>query len=270
MNKWLTFILLLFCSSSIASTPLFTEVNRVVHVADEGNYLFTDTGIWLEKNNTIYSTQPGIKLTASVSDYQHLFPQPNYLSDQAGLASWVGVGFVVMLCLFLVAYLYYHWSLIQRRKAYFAKIKTQQQTLSIAFLATGDEVVDCQIGKQQFQRINKNSEFEYPQQLHFQDSDYLQKLHPEDKSLFINTFETILKQRKNDYEISYRIQSVNKAWLWITERGRVIERADNGQALRLVSCLRNITPIKKQEDHLVRVVKQLEHRLTIAEAELMK
>ena len=64
------------------------------------------------------------------------------------------------------------------------------------------------------------------------------RIHPEDLRTYLDVLEAQLAGQAMPYDVEYRLRNREDAWVWIRERGRVIERDSNGRALRAVGlCL---------------------------------
>lgn len=267
----LLFSLLLFiftCSSFAHEQRKFDSVERLIYAKDNQIYLVTNNGTW-QVHKDILERIDGIEPeTTTVSAHKDILSayslKPNIWQNLTGL------GYVILLLLFAVLYLYYQSALNRRRRAFYERIKVQQQVLSIAFLATGDEVLDCDLKSRQVTRINQNAQLNLGEEVYFQSEKFISQLHPEDSSVFISHFESLLSGGKNNYEITYRIADEEDNWIWIVERGCVIERDSTGIATRLVASMRDISEIKHDQEQLIRLVNELELRLKRAEAATMR
>lgn len=148
-------------------------------------------------------------------------------------------------------------------------MKVQQHILSIAFLATGDEVLECNIVDNSVNRINKNATVGLSDEIYFQSETFISSLHPDDKSIFLGHFKSLIHGGNNNYEIEYRIADGAGGWIWLVERGCVIERDEKGRAKRLVSSMRDISSIKQEHENLIRLISELKRRLKASEAALV-
>ena len=64
------------------------------------------------------------------------------------------------------------------------------------------------------------------------------RIHPEDLPVYREALTRHLDGRTPPYDVEYRLRNRDDAWVWIQERGRVIERDSTGRALRAVGlCL---------------------------------
>ena len=76
------------------------------------------------------------------------------------------------------------------------------------------------------------------------------RVHPEDKEVYFNTFNSHLKGEVDTYENEYRIQCKDGSYKWILDKGKVIERDSNNKPLQIIGKHADITKIKKYENQL--------------------
>jgi len=79
---------------------------------------------------------------------------------------------------------------------------------------------------------------------------WVQLVHPDDLKNTQLTIERQLKDRKDSYEVEFRLRTKSGRWLWILGRGRVYERDDKGNPLLLVGSHVNIDKRKRAEKNL--------------------
>jgi PAS domain S-box-containing protein len=73
------------------------------------------------------------------------------------------------------------------------------------------------------------------------DSESLRKLvHPEDAEVALKAFEHHMQDRLPSYEAEFRLRHKLGHWVWVLDRGRVIERNAEGRALRMAGTLIDI------------------------------
>lgn len=72
-------------------------------------------------------------------------------------------------------------------------------------------------------------------------------IHPEDLPAARARFSAHLDGREEYYDAEYRIRTRSGHWRWLFERGRVVERAPDGVALRLVGTCMDIDERKRAE-----------------------
>ncbi|MCX2896609.1 EAL domain-containing protein [Pseudomonas mandelii] len=73
------------------------------------------------------------------------------------------------------------------------------------------------------------------------------RLHPDDLPALKRALVEHLKGRSDDYQIEYRVRHGDGHWVWIEDRGRAVERGENGRVVRMVGTRRNISVSKHLE-----------------------
>jgi len=74
------------------------------------------------------------------------------------------------------------------------------------------------------------------------------RLHPQDLPPLKRALVEHLKGRTEDYQIEYRVRHGDGHWVWIEDRGRVVERSDSGRVVRMVGTRRDISASKDLEE----------------------
>jgi diguanylate cyclase (GGDEF)-like protein/PAS domain S-box-containing protein len=74
------------------------------------------------------------------------------------------------------------------------------------------------------------------------------RLHPQDLLPLKRALVEHLKGRTEDYLIEYRVRHGDGHWVWIEDRGRAVERAQNGRVIRMVGTRRDISTNKELEE----------------------
>ncbi|MFZ6047862.1 EAL domain-containing protein [Pseudomonas sp. CR3202] len=79
-------------------------------------------------------------------------------------------------------------------------------------------------------------------------SDLKPRLHPDDLPLLRRALVEHLKGRTDGYSIDYRVRHTDGHWVWVEDRGRVVERDDSGKVLRMLGTRRDITARKGRDE----------------------
>lgn len=66
------------------------------------------------------------------------------------------------------------------------------------------------------------------------------RIHPEDLPGYREALDGHLDGHAPPYDVEYRLRNRKNAWVWIEERGRVLERDSSGRALRMVGLCLNV------------------------------
>lgn len=89
-------------------------------------------------------------------------------------------------------------------------------------------------------------------------------LHPDDREEAARRFRAHVAGSEEYYDAEYRIRDRSGRWRWLFERGRIVERASDGRALRMVGVCMDIDARKNAELDLVMSRKRLEVALESA------
>lgn len=74
------------------------------------------------------------------------------------------------------------------------------------------------------------------------------RLHPDDVPLLRRALVEHLKGRSDDYSVEYRVRHTDGRWRWVEDRGRAVERDEQGRVLRMLGTRRDITERKRQDE----------------------
>ena len=75
-------------------------------------------------------------------------------------------------------------------------------------------------------------------------------LHPDDRTRVLAQQQDHLEGRTESFEASYRLRHRNGHWVWVLDRGRVVQRDASGRPLRMVGTHLDITGRVQAEDEL--------------------
>lgn len=89
-------------------------------------------------------------------------------------------------------------------------------------------------------------------------SEWRERVHPDDLARMESDLEEFLGGASDFTEDEYRVRSSSGEWTWVRSYNRVVERDDDGNALRVVGILQDITERKQQQQQLQRLKERLE------------
>ncbi len=73
-------------------------------------------------------------------------------------------------------------------------------------------------------------------------------VHPQDRAASLGPLTEVLEGRSPVFEEEYRLRARDDSWVWVHAKGRVMERAGDGQPLRFIMTCTNITARKTAEE----------------------
>lgn len=120
-----------------------------------------------------------------------------------------------------------------------------------ALEGSNEAVWDWQLDTQTFfHSENLNQMFGYPTDKRFTRKDWLNHIHPEDRERALSYFQQYLNGALETYQQEYRLRTKNGTYLWILDRGKVVQLNEQGLPTRFIGTYSDITERKKQEQLL--------------------
>ncbi len=123
-----------------------------------------------------------------------------------------------------------------------------QLALAGADLALWDLDLDsgrCTVNRRWFEMIG-----EPPDGVPADGEAWYQRIHPEDRDAVRERALAHQAGTTPGYEARYRVRHANGEWIWVLDQGRVVERAADGRARRMVGTHMDITAARRAEDAL--------------------
>jgi diguanylate cyclase (GGDEF)-like protein/PAS domain S-box-containing protein len=87
-----------------------------------------------------------------------------------------------------------------------------------------------------------------PRESTFSSDEVMQWNHPDDQGVFKAAIGNAMKGVSEEFDCEYRVANVQGEWIWIHSRGKVTQRDDAGQALRMTGTSNNVTKRKRAEE----------------------
>lgn len=79
---------------------------------------------------------------------------------------------------------------------------------------------------------------------------YSSKIHPDCLPNLKSTFKLIKSGLSDYFQVEYKVIKSSGSYIWVLHRGKIVEKDENGNPLRLISTLTNITDRKRHEDEI--------------------
>lgn len=174
--------------------------------------------------------------------------------------SWWAYGLYVFVLTLLIVIMYYvRWKKLQVQAHLLKDKEASEQRLQLSLWGSGDEFWDWNIKKESITR--SNTFLVYPEkETHLKDTVH-NCVHPDDIPTVATEFDECLNQGKDKFELTYRSKVPDNSWLWVLNRGQVIERDRSGKASRITGTIKNIQSQKEAEAKLIALNQELEKRV---------
>jgi PAS domain S-box-containing protein len=157
--------------------------------------------------------------------------------------------------------------MITKRNTYLKEIKHNNHKMALILENTGAGFWDYDIAKGTLQctagwydMMGYSEEDLVP----FTDTKYINLIHPEDVGDAKYLLYEHIKDQSNIYNIQFRIKQKSGNWIWVQDKGSVVERNEEHIALRAIGTITNITEQKIQEIEQEKSFKATQIKLKIS------
>jgi len=156
---------------------------------------------------------------------------------------------LLLLALALALIMVFVWRRRQKQEqALLGEIREREQRLNLALWGSGDEFWDWNIPENSLYRLGAN-------QLLGQGSDEAmstdqwrnQSIHPDDLPRVQKLLQEHIVGQTDVYESEHRIRNARGEWIWVRSRGKIVERDNAGNPLRMAGTARDVTLIRRAE-----------------------
>ncbi|TAP41326.1 EAL domain-containing protein [Alteromonas sp. KUL49] len=138
----------------------------------------------------------------------------------------------------------------QIRKANQLAIRESEERLKLTLWSSGDELWDWDVYRGQVYRANTWGTLDFPQDDIRTTGAYDANIHPNDLPRVQKALKAHLEGKNEFYELAYRAKTFKNQWIWVLDRGKVVERDHNQQPVRMTGTLKNIHHLKEAEEQL--------------------
>ncbi|QFU23921.1 PAS domain-containing protein [Shewanella eurypsychrophilus] len=172
---------------------------------------------------------------------------------------WAYSIYLVSILLLLLLVFYSRWKKFQLQARLLQDKQESEQRLQLSLWGSGDEFWDWNIEKKCI--IRSNTFLMYPEVEKHLTETIKSCVHPDDQPLIKSKMDDCLKDNQDKFELTYRSKMLDNTWLWVLNRGQVIERDSSGLALRIAGTIKNIQCQKEAEAKLIALNQHLENRV---------
>ena len=214
-----------------AATDVGSSNNRATYTnLSPGNYIFEVQAYDIHQPSNSKTSQLNVKILP-----------PWWLSTS--------MLFVYTLMSFLI--LTYVLQQYRNKKRYHLQIKESEERLKLSLWGSGDEMWDWNITTGKIYRSNIWGSLEFPQDgTRNSSSKENTNIHQHDIARVKTALDDHFANKTEHFEATYRVKGNNSSWIWILDRGKIVERDEKNNATRMTGTLKDISQIKKAEERL--------------------
>ncbi|MGL1957526.1 MAG: EAL domain-containing protein [Colwellia sp.] len=148
---------------------------------------------------------------------------------------------------------------LRHRRLYHLQVKQSEERLKLSLWGSGDEMWDWNIKTGKIFRSNIWEILEFPQDGTRNVGAENTNVHQHDLPRVRQALTEHFEEKTEHFEVTYRVQDKNNQWLWILDRGKIVERDDDNKPLRMTGTLKDISQIKTAEERLKLFAKCIEN-----------
>jgi diguanylate cyclase (GGDEF)-like protein/PAS domain S-box-containing protein len=162
------------------------------------------------------------------------------------------------------------WLVKRREKQLLSAIDNRHNDLRMALRGTGEAMWTWHLDTQEITQVGFEPlvEGQFPSRINA--IEFIQVfIHPEDAPDFHEAIESHLHGTSPWFEVRYRLRHYRHGWIWVTTRGRVVERDGNGNPLRIAGASRDVTADRAFENEsriALEVLKQMSEAVAVVDA----
>ncbi|WP_170176721.1 EAL domain-containing protein [Litorilituus sediminis] len=172
----------------------------------------------------------------------------------------------ILVAILFVSFIFQH---INNRRLYHEQVKQNEERLKLSLWGSGDEMWDWNIttgkifrsniwGMLDFPQDGKRNEFEQIESIESnsatttneENDETVSNIHQQDLARVNASLDAHFAGETEHFESAYRVRDKAGKWIWILDRGKVVERDHENAPKRMTGTLKDITQIKETEERL--------------------
>lgn len=161
-----------------------------------------------------------------------------------------------LLTLLIVAYILQQ---MRHKRLYHLQIKLSEERLKLSLWGSGDEMWDWNIKKGKIYRSNIWGILEFPQDGKRNVGAEQTNIHQQDIPRVREALNQHFEDSSKHFEATYRVKDKDDKWIWVLDRGKIVERDEKDAPSRMTGTLKDISQIKRADERLKLFAKCIEN-----------
>ena len=172
---------------------------------------------------------------------------------------WLSNSAIVFYCIMGLLLIGYFIQQLRYKHQYNMQIQQSEERLKLSLWGSGDEMWDWNIDTGKIYRSNIWGILEFPQDGERNIGAEQTNLHPSDLSRVRECLKRHFDGETEHFEVTYRVKDKNENWIWVLDRGKIVERDENNEPTRMTGTLKDISLVKQAEERLKLFAKCVEN-----------
>ena len=130
----------------------------------------------------------------------------------------------------------------QRERLHTRELREREERLRVAIWGSGDEFWDYDLRCNEMVRIGADGLLGFEPEHRISADDWRRNaVHPDDRARVERILAEHVAGRRDSFESEHRVRTSAGDYVWVRSRGRIVERDDDGRALRVAGTARDVT-----------------------------
>jgi len=148
---------------------------------------------------------------------------------------------------------------MRHKRLYHLKIKLSEERLKLSLWGSGDEMWDWNIKSGKIFRSNIWGILEFPQDGKRNVGADQTNIHQHDIPRVREALNQHFEDSSQHFESTYRVKDKDNKWIWVLDRGKIVERDEKNNPSRMTGTLKDISQIKRADERLKLFAKCIEN-----------
>lgn len=170
--------------------------------------------------------------------------------------SKLAISLYALLSLFLICYFFFQ---LRQNNLSHLQIKLSEERLKLSLWGSGDEMWDWNIKSGKIFRSNIWGILDFPQDGQRNVGAEQTNIHQHDLPRVRDALSDHFTKKTDHFEATYRVKDKNNRWIWVLDRGKVVERDERDAPVRMTGTLKDISQIKRADERLKLFAKCIEN-----------
>lgn len=172
---------------------------------------------------------------------------------------WLSNTAIIIYSLFTLLIFAYILQQMRHKRLYHLQIKLSEERLKLSLWGSGDEMWDWNIKSGKIFRSNIWGILEFPQDGKRNVGADQTNIHQHDIPRVREALNQHFEDSSQHFEATYRVKDKDEKWIWVLDRGKIVERDEKDNPSRMTGTLKDISQIKRADERLKLFAKCIEN-----------
>lgn len=172
---------------------------------------------------------------------------------------WLSHSAIIVYSLIALLIIAYILQQVRHKRLYHLQIKLSEERLKLSLWGSGDEMWDWNIKSGKIYRSNIWGILEFPQDGKRNVGADQTNIHQQDIPRVREALSEHFDNNTEHFEATYRVKNKEDKWIWVLDRGKIVERDEKNAPTRMTGTLKDISQIKRTDERLKLFAKCIEN-----------